>query len=271
MTKEKIIELLSNLENYKIPQFILDYLNIILQDYMTYDLKIEGNVIKINTPFVEGKSGSYHLITCEFDKETGNISVVNTKKEYMPQMEVRYSFREEVGINMFTSSRSRVFSSDGTLIYQSSFDDEHKYFGKNNPNLEYTKDALFNYFDETSPVYEKGFVKESAYSSYQPFTYEWKRYGKTHVVEEHGRNPLKGEFGSIIVTFDDNSIQDLKIAEKINQQIYYPGQELKINSEQEIVEKLEQIYQESYTNGVIDLEKFKREVNSSLFKSRVIY
>ena len=82
MTKEKIIELLSNLENYKIPQFILDYLNIILQDYMTYDLKIEGNVIKINTPFVEGKSGSYHLITCEFDKETGNISVVNTKKEY---------------------------------------------------------------------------------------------------------------------------------------------------------------------------------------------
>lgn len=261
MTRDEIIEKLSE-RGIRGP--ILKIMAASLKDEEEYKIEEENGELKVSTNIVSGEQGSYFEMTYGYDEETKERSLVVQNKEYDPTYELRYGFREEVGLDIFTKSRSFVFDEDDMLVYSSSFSDDNKYYGIYKMPLDYSPASLEEYFKETSPIYEKGRIVRSPESSYQPFRNERERYGKTAVIREFGRSPIHGEYSEVKLTFDDNSHDDIRVLEESYGSYYYQGREIKTADEKEIIETLDETFKESVDKGFDELE-FRDAIDKKLF------
>jgi hypothetical protein len=269
MTKDEIIDVLKNGSSFEVPHFIIESVENTLKNSVDYEFKTEENSIKINSVLTDGESGSYLEICIGFDKETNNFSLVTTNKTYNPNVELRNGWRVQTGFEIFTESSSTVFDAQGLKIYHFWFNDDHKYYGSYDiENLDYSKQSLLKYFNDTNPKYKNGFLIELPQSQFQPFTHFWERYGKSHVVKSYGRNPMHGTFSDIAITFDDGSQNDISLLHISNNQIFVPNKELKYQTEQENVDKIEELYKQFVTPEGFDDFAFYCAFDQAMFINR---
>ncbi len=264
MSKEELIEQLSN---RGITGPTLKIMTASLKDNEEYKIEEENGNLKVSSNMTPGSNGTYMEMIYGYDEETKEKSLVVTNKEYNPNVELRNGFREEVALNVFTKSRSFVFDEDDLLVYSSSFSDDNKYVGKNDMPLDYSETTLKEYFKETTPIYDKGRIARPPKDSYQPFTNQRERYGKTSVIREFGRSPIHGEYSDIKITFDDNSRDDIKVLEESYGTFYRKGREMKVSDEEEIVRILDESFKESQETGFDEID-FRESLESKLFKTR---
>ena len=271
MKKIDIISALNSIGDIVIPDLALEELTKFLKDYEEYYMVKSKDRIVIQTKIKEGKYGTYHEAICECDRETNNFSLITMSKEYSPQNEVRYDFMEEVGFNIFSNISSYVYDENGLMIYYSWFSDENKYYGNDEiENLDYSSTSLKKYFDETSPKYEKGYMVESPKNAYRPFKTRCQRYGKSHVFKINVINPIFGERTEIGITFDGKENGEQTLLSEKNGQICCGRREMKLTDEMEIVNSIEQIYQENCTEAGFDMNNFNREFEDAMFEPRKI-
>lgn len=267
MKKIEIVNLFNGENDIALPEPTIKKISDFLSDTAEYKLERKDDGFVIHTELKEGERGSYYEVSCEYDRETKNISVITMKKEYGPQSQIRYGFREIVGLNIFSDINSYVFDENGVMLYKSWFSDENKYFNNHEKMpLDYSVSSLEEYFKKTTPQYEKGVEVLSAESAHQPFTSHWKRLGNTHVYKLHSRNPMNGEHGEIGITFDDGKQSDQKLLNESYGQIYVEGRKLNFTGETNIANKIEEIYQSCCSDEGFDMERFNEEFESTMFQ-----
>lgn len=262
MNKENVI---SYLRTRNVHPSVIERLEKFLPSNGTFQMDEKENGFDIHTELKPGNNGIYYEAIVEYDKETLTSSVVVSERSYSPARQMRYGFFENAGIEIFTDAKSQVFDESGLVIYESWFSDENKYYGAFGQEVE----PLISSFRKTSPVYKNGYIVESPSRAYQPFLNQWMRYGKTHVYKFHGRSPMRGESGSIGIAHRRDSLEGQRLLSESYGQIYSQGSSMRMSSEEEIVDRIEEIYQECMIDGVFNQEQFDQEFNKSMFSSRI--
>lgn len=268
MNKEIIMKYLKSISRTIISSVVLEKIDKTLNDYHKYKFVGGTNTFSITSEIKPGSHGDYTEITYNHDPKTLDKSLVITTKSYSPTHEVRYGFMQEVALNMFTQSNSYVWDENDNKLYHSWFSDEHKYFGSHEEKMDYSVESLKSYFEQTTPTYEFGIYKSNPKSAYQPFKNIWERYGKTNVIHQYGRNPIKGEYSEIGITFDDESKPDEMLLSESYGQIYSRGREMKLSVTEEIVAKIDEIYQECNAGEAFDSDTFHEKYESEMFTSK---
>ena len=266
MKKEQVLEKINGLQSEFLTNEIISNIKISLKKNEEYELDLTDTSFKINTILKDGKNGTYEEIIFNHDNETNNNSLIIIRKEYSPALQQR-NIRKEVGLDIFTKATSYVFDKQNKLQHTSSFIDDNKYYGNNLTSLEYSKEALLSYFNDTNPKYNNGFYVEGPNNSYQPFTNIWHRYPNTHVVKEFGRDPINGEYSKIKITFDDHFTQDQELLSESYGRVYKKGYELKMNDVEEIVPIIEEIYQDCQTEFGFDSNTFYQIFEEKIFEN----
>ena len=199
MELEQILQYLKEkYENLPCYPQILSYAERALKNWQKFKVDEKDDGVRISSIIDEIERGSFGLLRVREDKETGEISVISIKKEYMPQYELRYGWSTEVGLNMFTDSSTATFDKDGLRTNGTWYSDEDKYYQLEEKSVEGIAKAI----KDTSPKYdERGVIVGNPESSYRPFTNIWERIGKTRVVHRHGRSPIDGEYSDVGVTY----------------------------------------------------------------------
>lgn len=265
MKKKEIIKLLNDNNTFN---KIINHMDKLLVEETEYNFEQKGDTIIISTSLYPGLNGSYYEATIRSDSKTKEQSLISVKKDYSPQYEIRYSFRQMVGLNIFTQAYNYVFNKNEQLISSSNFTDENKYYGNN--NIDILKDdvaSIKKYIDDTTPKYIDGYYVENPKSCYAPFVNTWNRYMGTHVYKNSGRSPINGEYSSIGITFDDEKNRDIDLLSESNGQIYKEGRKMKIENADEIIAKLEEIYLSSLTESGIDKDSLYYNLDKELFES----
>ena len=255
MKKEQILEEISKIPTTYLVTDIISNIKIALKTSETYQMEMTETSFKINTILNEGKKGSYEEILFNHDNDTNTNSLIIIKKEYTPAYQQRH-IMEEIGLNIKTKVTSFVYDSKNRLLHNSNFIDNNNHYGINNMPLDYSKESLLKYFEETNPKYEKGYYKEEPKASFQPYTNIWHRYPNTHVIKEYGKNPIDGEFSKIKITFDDHFLADYELLTENQGSVYKIGHKLKITSEEQVIPEIERIYQSSETEFGFDHNRF---------------
>lgn len=268
MNKETIMTYLKSISRTILTDNILNKIEESLNNYDKYEFVGGTNTFKIKSEIKPGSHGSYTEITYQHNPESLEKSLVVTTKSYSPTNEIRYGFMQEVALNMFTQSTSYIFDEKDTKLYQSWFSDENKYYGSNRMPLDYSAAFLKIYFNETTPIYDFGVYKSGPTSAYQPFKNIWQRYGKTNVIKEFGRDPIHGEYSKIGITFDDENKHDQMLLSESYGTIYSRGQEMKLSDEEEIIAKIDEIYQECNTQEEFAQDEFNSRFQSEMFETR---
>lgn len=268
MNKEQIIENLKALSSIYTNDEMLNEIRENLKEGILYDFDKIGDSLKISSKIIPNKNGNYTEVVISYNKELKNKSLVIVNKEYCPSYQSRYGFVGEEGMNIFTQANSFVYNGEDKLLHQSWFSDENKYYGADKMPLSYSEENLKKYFEETNPVFEKGYFKEGPISSYQPFTTVWQRYGLTNVIRKYGRNPMNGEFSTIGITLGENFSKYIELLSESYGKIYRNGREMKIEGTENIISKINEIYLASQTMDGFDLDKFNIQFDDELFEPK---
>lgn len=263
MKKREIINKLKEELKSKITSQMLMLIDKETDENVDYQLGIDANSFKIHTNIIEGKNGSYLEISYCFNRETNNNALIIIKKEYNSAREQRNGFMSDGGLDLFTQVNSYVYDLNDKLLYHSCFSDDNKHFG--NKEMVFSHDALATYFYDTTPKYEEGYLVSDPKISYQPFINIWQRYLDTNVVKTFGKNPFKGDYSNISITFDNN-VEDIVLLSERYGHFYKPGYQMKINDENKIISIIEQIYQSSKNTNGFDFDKFDKEFEELMFE-----
>ncbi len=274
MKKEDLIRYLMTLSNMQLTEKVLNIISKSLSDKEEYVMEEEHGQIKVHTPITPGSMGTYFEMYYSLNEETKEKVLVMTEKEYDPSRKSRSLFGgygQDERLAILTRSKSIVFDEDDLIVYRSSFIDDNETFGSfNSGALDYSENSLKEYFEETTPIYNQGRIMYSAKSASQPFVDEWERYGKTHVVRDHGRTPIHGEYSDVLVTFEDPTQSDIKLLKESYGQFYLEGKTITLDNEQEIVDTIENLYQEFDSVAGFDREGFRDKFDNTMFKSRTL-
>ncbi len=255
----KKIEVLNNLFVKMLNPLFQKEVETYLDECKDYDLKVYDNGFTIESKMPEKISDYY--ISIRFNiSETNEQNLICIRKEYCPQVENRYGYREQVATDMFSKNHSMVLDAGGTFIYESYYSDDNKYFLKeeNGIDIDSDKARIPEFFEKTSPKYIDGYIVEGPTNSYIPFTNQIKRIDNSNIFVSWGRNPMSGEYSYLGVY--DNNRNFRKLLEEHNGLVYGGFYHQEIGSINEVVPKLEELYYKSFVDGAFDVDMFQDSV-----------
>ena len=263
-------EIKKHLDSKLFSKEIIDCLDNFLLDYPEYEIEIVGNNCYIESVINEGDNGNYFRIVIKYDEESKTNSIVTEEKEYAPFYETRYGIRDQVSLNMFSTVNSYVFDENGTMLYNSWYSDENRYFGSDNMPIPVDKDSLKEYFKQTSPKYKDGKYFTGPESAYRPFNNIWERYGKTSVYHQHGRNPIKGEYSMIgVYGLDMDGVREHELLQESYGTIYSRNGDVEIEDIDTLIIKLDELFNKhKKDDGVLDYESFMDDFTKEIIKPR---
>ena len=254
MKREEVLQYLAKYKNLPCYKQILEYAEKVLKGSLEFQIEETESGVRIKSVINGVESGDFALLKISRNTTNNDISVIAISKNYNPQYELRYGYRTEVGLNMFTDASSAIFDENGLCIYHSWYSDDNKYCDfSDERSLDYIKTAI----KKTTPKYDKkGMIAEDPESSYRPFINIWERIGKTRVIHSHGRTPIVGEYSDVGVIYSDNGKEKEKYFLKENHENVYSEENGWFGSLKTVASEIE-----SLIDGNIIEDEWSQETN----------